>query len=553
MNLNKSPIFLVFLFLVTGCYNKTYRTEHAARCEELTEYDCENDYLLVTKKQGNDQNSDKIKKVSLSFFEFDDQGQYRNRNLHQKSLEYIRKRGADNGQVIMVFIHGWHNNARSRNAEEFWTFLKDVSKVLNPDGTTNNPIPVTGVYIGWRGKSLPSFFNYLTFWDRKSVSDDVGNGAIVDVLTELEKISKENRADEIRKKGGKFNTRLITIGHSLGASVLLSATKNILHHNEISDKSGYGDMVILVNPAKEAESFLQLRELGEDRYRYTGNKEIDIPIPRLLVLTSESDWVTKYTFFIGRLFSTFLEKHNKYTMTDRKGNTESHSEYWLDNKSVGHYTKFITHRLETNGDYDDAGKCQIDIRQKWIYNLNKKYKETFNESRKSIDEDVKLLREINKLDKVKDLNKKLKTEDIEDIIEIIDTREFKKVKELLKANDIKSITRRPALPDKVEKIDKIIKSDEMNSLAGLIRKQKPKRIEEPKKIESIIDNAAHVRSEGWKFNFDAARVTLEHKENSSAENPFWDVYVDNDIIPGHNDIFTPQVACFIKEVITVLN
>ena len=47
---------------------------------------------------------------------------------------------------------------------------------------------LVGIYIGWRGKSMHGLgTENLTYWDRKSVAQEVGKGGVTDVFIELEK------------------------------------------------------------------------------------------------------------------------------------------------------------------------------------------------------------------------------------------------------------------------------------------------------------------------------------------------------------------------------
>jgi len=116
---------------------------------------------------------------------------------------------------------------------------------------------IVGVYMGWHGRSLPSFLDYLTFWDRKGAAQRVGTGDVVELLSRLNAIWNDANS------GGHY-TGLVTIGHSFGGHVTLSAVSSILRNRIVAATpqpgpaeviSGFGDLVVLVNPAAEAALF----------------------------------------------------------------------------------------------------------------------------------------------------------------------------------------------------------------------------------------------------------------------------------------------------------
>ena len=107
-----------------------------------------------------------------------------------------------------------------------------------------------------------------------------------------------------------MKSRLVLIGHSFGGAALYSATSQILADrfvdsrsgkNSVDTAKGFGDLVVLLNPAFEAMSYAPLYDMAQARCSYFDNQQ-----PKLVVLTSESDDATKYLFPLGRMFSTFF-------------------------------------------------------------------------------------------------------------------------------------------------------------------------------------------------------------------------------------------------------
>ena len=83
------------------------------------------------------------------FIEFGDQGSPLDNSQRKAALEVIHKAKRP---LLFVYIHGWQNNANSRDVYRFEHFLDTVSSF--PE-FTGRKIDVIGVYIAWRGKDSP--------------------------------------------------------------------------------------------------------------------------------------------------------------------------------------------------------------------------------------------------------------------------------------------------------------------------------------------------------------------------------------------------------------
>jgi hypothetical protein len=121
----------------------------------------------------------------LSVVEFDDQGKLWNKDQQLGALDgLVEDAGAKkNGAIILVFVHGWQENADVVNAtvrcfrRMLYTWYQDEG----PDGRR-----IIGVYVGWRGQSqrLP-LLKYLTFWTRKKAAHKIGRGDMDELLVHL--------------------------------------------------------------------------------------------------------------------------------------------------------------------------------------------------------------------------------------------------------------------------------------------------------------------------------------------------------------------------------
>lgn len=337
--------FLAILISIQGCVsNDPYRTSF----DEVCSYDNINTcpYSVYTTIGENPS-------YKLGFIEFDDQGFLHSRDAKNSVIEEISKE-SENGKVLIItFIHGWNHNAKGEKRED-----SDITKFreLLSTAATNYPDhKVVGLYIGWRGRALKGFLNYATFWNRKSTAHEIGVNGITNVLLELEQAVK---GEELQYN---HNT-MITIGHSFGGAALFSAVQPILAERYISSRpfgtenevQGFGDLIVLMNPAFEAIRYQSLYELSQDRCR----KYPSTQNPRLVILSALEDKAVRWTFPVGRMLNAVTENHNissaKYC-TKQGDSTSSYSvvQWKADTKAVGHHEAYVTHLLRDPTKYHD--------------------------------------------------------------------------------------------------------------------------------------------------------------------------------------------------------
>lgn len=347
------PLLLVMLAtLLSACAsNDIYRNKFSS-CEATPQQSCEA-HAIQQQNGGTDQ------AYLLGFVEIDDQGQLRNRAQMQALLDELYTMAAKESLLINVFVHGWHHNAKpgDPNVESFKASLAQLSKVER--SLHDKPRRVVGVYVGWRGESIDvPLLNNITFWDRKSTAQEVGHLGMAELLLRLEEISNVKNTQEPPVK-----SRLVVVGHSFGGAAVYSATSQILADRFVDSRSGkssvdtakgFGDLVVLLNPAFEALSYAPLYDLAQARCSYFDNQQ-----PRLVILTSEADYATKYLFPVGRIFSTFFETHGTIERNDCK-RPLTYSEGSADRHTVGHFEPLQSHELHPSShkqaaQYGDVG------------------------------------------------------------------------------------------------------------------------------------------------------------------------------------------------------
>lgn len=335
---------IVFL-LFNSCSvpNKMHRFSEKKICVEDS---CENSTIEIHQKDNYD----------LAFVEFSERGNIFSRKKLDDVINHIEKEEKNkDGIMLLIYAHGWRHNAsnvESGNVRKFRKLLKIVSKNKISKRKT------IGVYIGWRGlTSNTEPFKTLTYWGRKNVARQVGNGGVSELLLRLNKITNKRNNKNI----------FVISGHSFGAAVILASIKGILLDRVINIKEsnpefcdtknnfkevcsgkcykteGFGDGIILLNPAVEANELLQIKELVTKERCYSREQ------PKLLhILSSSSDKANKYAFQIGQLLGVSL-RNSEIKLprkifigdTDSKKNIEL-NEFNLDTKTVGNYSPFIT-------------------------------------------------------------------------------------------------------------------------------------------------------------------------------------------------------------------
>ncbi len=264
-------------------------------------------------------------RYELHVVQADDQGSFWNTGVAQQALTRVQQLSATQNTLVVLFIHGWHHNAApdddnlmafEQALDDLYTELARPDRVTLRSKVTNQPsAKIVGIYVGWRGRSLPGLLDYLTFWGRKPTAERVGAGDLSEFIERLQEIYLKANA-----KGGRDQpfTGLVTIGHSFGGQVLwkslarqletpLAAAAPCMSNSLLPSTSGtdqrtglpdpigtLGDLNILVNPALEAYQFARVDAL----YR-----QLQYPkeqTPQVLVVSSDNDKARAFYFPLAR-------------------------------------------------------------------------------------------------------------------------------------------------------------------------------------------------------------------------------------------------------------
>lgn len=352
------PMVLVLLAmaLITGCaqdrqYRSTISEEPLVcrdQCGDGTASLEQHHYQTADAKASGD--------YLLGFVEFDDQGWFFNATAHPTQrdvlLRHLKKQATDAKQhfLIVAYVHGWFHNARpdDENVLAFQSLLERLDQMEQLAKPAAERRTIVGVYLGWRGETLEIFGlkHALTFWSRMGAAERVGEGALKQMLMELDQFKcYANRASDHTGNhlcddvlNGPDQTQLVVIGHSFGGLAVHHALRTELIERTTrlwrtgagtypySVARGFGDLVLLVNPAFEGSSFEPVWRAAQSRC-YSASQR-----PVMMIATSKSDLATGIAFPLGRL----------YTLTE---SADQDGERLAVMGAVGHLDRYRTHDL----------------------------------------------------------------------------------------------------------------------------------------------------------------------------------------------------------------
>jgi len=308
----------------------------------------------------------------IGYAEFDDQGwAYDNDRqidaLQQRlSAELNDPTQSETDFLVMVFIHGWHHNARDNdcNVQEFRQMVRIASaktKEAIQHHQLVRPRRVIGVYVGWRGESVNAWLlRYTTVIDRRDSAERVAKGSVRKLLADIHDAQLDAQMKGAHGRPDKMRT--VVIGHSFGGLIAFAALSqgllndftrldldrphpcNAAEAQTLSDKQSpvWPDGLVLINPAFEATRFEPLHRLMARRVPCTpdgGVKPQRLVVPNVLVVTADNDHWTGGAFTAGRAVSTLFEGY------DRTNATATANERTANLHAVGFTPPYETHEL----------------------------------------------------------------------------------------------------------------------------------------------------------------------------------------------------------------
>lgn len=269
--------------------------------------------------------------------EFGERGNARDGSQKDVALAEIRKLRKP---LLVIFVHGWHNNAATGDAEDPDRLPKhSFSQLLDALGDSayirEQGFQPLGVYISWRGKSYQDVvLEYgTTFWHRYDAARDLGRTIPCRrAISEL--------VAEARERGPK-DSRTFLIGHSFGGLVLEQAiTSSVVSAQRDGVSLPPADLTLFLNPASDSETALFTVDALASKGVRVGSWDEKRDFPIFASLTSESDWATGLTFPIGKYPAALGKQFDSYEVD---GPEERVSGRYFFTHTPGHNRYLLSH------------------------------------------------------------------------------------------------------------------------------------------------------------------------------------------------------------------
>ena len=268
-------------------------------------------------------------------------------------IEGARRASNDNGAVVVLFIHGWHHDARwdistNDGDEHFKEFRRILMTLALRELERNGPNGslarrVVGVYLAWNGDPPGSWLSgvpvltHTSFWNRYRTAKKIGGAeAIRDVIgtiVERTKAPLENRPQVA-------DSPLILIGHSMGALMLETAFLSLLRKRpetlirayqgkvgrpvEITERGKpitFPDLVLLLNSAADSTIAKEIiATLKQKQVRKSvASSNVEFLPPLLVSATSPRDMATRLAWRLANLPWRKTDGHDRSLFTHELG------------------------------------------------------------------------------------------------------------------------------------------------------------------------------------------------------------------------------------------
>ena len=234
----------------------------------------------------------------------------------------------------MVFVHGWKHNASAGPPED--TNVQGVKDFLNmlqehyPNqyvdsrgnactaraglGCLKLRHPVLGIYIAWRGNSVPEILpvaQTFSYFNRETVAYRVGNTSLTDTISRISEAAHPDGSG-----ANPYQPFLLMMGHSFGGLVLertlaqalmerMTTVKEQLQEGtpEPYVKASFADLIVYVNTAVVAADSKQvLDQFAQNQVQNTVPGVKRYPI--IVSISSATDQATLSAIAIGHALPT---------------------------------------------------------------------------------------------------------------------------------------------------------------------------------------------------------------------------------------------------------
>ena len=233
------PIVIVLVVLAAVIFFRGFSVNGKPMRFDPTSHEPANSWYI----EGNTNLNGETVTLSCSFVEFDERGDFLDFAQHLACGEKLKNLAQEGRVLLVIYCHGWKNNAQSDDVVSFNTFL---ARLAASQEIRDLKLRVHGVYLGWRGNAFRPYVsksvNYhqmtaafgkpivdkryhrklswtwfipenLSYWNRKMAAEHRGAGlAIARAIFTY--------AAAVRRYGENPDNLVIVIGHSFGALLL---------------------------------------------------------------------------------------------------------------------------------------------------------------------------------------------------------------------------------------------------------------------------------------------------------------------------------------------
>lgn len=287
----------------------------------------------------------------LGFIEFDEQGDFWDRDQLHKTVQALRQTGRP--VLLVTYIHGWQNNANSRDASDVDQFRGLLARLTADKTVQKSGLQVFGVYLGWRGRVVhrvnPAvdvvtwLSKQSSFYSRKNAATRISSSTpITEAIFTLIRTARRDTPGI---------SRCIVIGHSFGALVLEKALAQALVGTLLYEEPFVpgqkkvradrvfkpADLILLVNSAAESIYSKELIDMYRDATPPLG-------APHVIMISSDADMATGIAFPIGtKLSNTHKLLSGSFRDYHEKDRDTSQFNYFTG--TPGHNDSLESHRL----------------------------------------------------------------------------------------------------------------------------------------------------------------------------------------------------------------
>lgn len=385
--LSPSALALAFLFGLVGCVPSVQYTlpptqfddpEHMNEVEDPGAYrrsirDCGK--LEIGRSV-----PDKVAGLcDLAIIEFDDHGEFWEPVQLDDTLDLLHERSTpEQPALVVVFVHGWKNNASPRNERRgnlrgFSQILVNLAEdQIRRCGEAEEMVdeerrkalesfcgrPVVGVYMAWRGKTFVTpVGKSLSYFNRRAAAERVARVSFSHAIHRLVNHAKGNKADD----RGNPESVVVVVGHSLGGLIL----ENTLLRSLTAETNDFAetfpvDLAVLVNSANDAiltRQFLHaLENAPSNTYDVLGRKS-PLNLPLIVSVTSRGDWATGALTPISQALRGVGKAFRKYGADDGSPDVQRRQTYYY-RHTAGHTGReggLLSHAVECPRSRD--GRC----------------------------------------------------------------------------------------------------------------------------------------------------------------------------------------------------